>query len=95
MIMYILLDIKVKTRSSYTSCSRHPLYDLAMRVISAPCKGQANADVIAYVCRALSLPKQSVAIIKGCSSSCKRMSIKTDDKKEDVIDRLCAYRSKK
>lgn len=59
---------------------------LEVRVAAAPADGAANDEVIKLLCKALGLPKSSLAIVSGQTARLKRIELPLDE--AEIRERL-------
>jgi uncharacterized protein (TIGR00251 family) len=60
---------------------------LKIRLAAPPEKGAANRELIAFLARALDLPKTSLKLTQGSGSRSKVVAV--SDRSPDLSDRLC------
>ena len=85
----VLFEVRVAPRASRAACLGAHAGALKIALTAPPVDGAANAALIAFLSKALGVPKRSVGIVRGERAKNKRLRIDTTDP-EAVAERLRA-----
>ena len=72
--------VKVLPRSAQNLVAGIHDGNLKIKLTAAPVDGKANAALIAFLAKSLNISKNTIAIIRGETSSLKQILLKTSDK---------------
>ena len=75
----MIISVKVKPNSKSDTITITPEGMLTLRIKAPPVDGKANAYLIKYLSTILKIPRSSIEIIQGESSSLKRIMIEGDE----------------
>jgi hypothetical protein len=71
----LFVTVQVRTRASKPSIERLGPDEFRIKVSAPPVKGEANREVIKMIAGHFSVPATSVQIVKGKTSSRKRIAV--------------------
>jgi uncharacterized protein (TIGR00251 family) len=71
----VLIDVRVIPRAGRSGLAGTREGALLVRLNAAPVDGAANAELVAVIARALSVPKRAVTIVSGERSRQKRVRV--------------------
>ena len=91
--MAVIIEIKVVPLSGRVGCIVEG-ERLKCFLKSAPEKGKANKELIAYLAKKLKLPAHAITIRTGMTGRMKRVSIETEKTFEQLCDDLDIERQK-
>lgn len=86
--MAVVLDIKVITCASKTTCLLNKTGIIVCYVKNPPERGLANKELIAYIAKTAYIAQQDIHIIAGLTSRKKRLKIETSMSKEELLQLL-------
>jgi len=84
----IILVLKVAPSAGRTELIRDKSGILKCFVKSPPERGLANYEVIAFLAKALKLPKQAITILTGQTARLKRIAISTNHTEKEILTTL-------
>jgi len=85
--MSVVIEIKVVPASGRVGCKLEG-NRLKCFLKSAPEKGKANKELVAYLAKKLNIPSRHITIITGATSPLKRISIEAEKSFADICNDL-------
>ena len=86
--MSLVIDVKVAPQSGRQKCAIDKSGNLKVFLKSAPEGGKANAELVAFLAKKLSLPQSEIVILLGATSRKKRLCLGVDLDFEQLLNKL-------